>query len=205
MTELNNFKLDVIYALNNSNLYSSYVYKTIYQKSNILHSTENFYPISFYNTSYRFYKYAEINKKLKSQLLIRVNSFKEDFYCVLNRYSGGKVFWGNFSAFLYNFQQYALTPLVMLCFRPNKRIYRDKEFYEKDFKFFINFEIFDNPDYKKIVTYYQKIIIPLCKLHNIEIIMGDTKLFEKMFIHTISEDNIQEPEIVTEVLNELLE
>ena len=91
----------------------------------------------------------------------------------------------------------------MLCYRPNKRIYHSNTFYEKDFKFFVNLEIFKNTDYKKIVTYFQKTVVPLCIMHNIEIVMGDTKLFEKNFIHTISDSNIQMDEVFEEVLNEL--
>ena len=200
MDEIINFKHDIIYTLNNRTQYSSYDYYNL-KYPDIYHSTKNFYPISLYNLDNRFYEYPKVNQVLKKGLFLNIEKLNMDYYHKIRGYSSyGAYYWGNFSAFTV---QKSFTPLIMLCFRPSKRIYTDKVFYEKDFKFFINSEIFANTDYKKLVTYFQKVVIPLCTMHKIQIVMGNTKDFEDMFIHTVSDINMTEKEVLDEVLNEL--
>jgi hypothetical protein len=199
MEEINNFQFYVIYTLNNIPDYISYIYRnTKYQT--VYHDSCKFYPISLYAPMWDTYKFPEINRTLKSGLFQGTEKLNNFFYYIINRYTGHKIIWGNFSVF--EFKDY-IKPLIMLCFRPNERIYKLREFYEKDFKFFIHYEVFKNPYYKKLVTFCMKTVIPLCTLHNIEIVIGDTKLFESEFIHTISEENIVKEEFLYEVLNEL--
>ena len=199
MDEIINFKRYIIYTLNNRTQYSSYVYNNL-KYPDIYHSTKNFYPISLYDFNKRFYEFPKVNQVLKKDLFSSIEKLNTDYYHRSRGYSSYGIHWGNFSAFTV---QKSFTPLIMLCFRPSKRIYTDKVFYEKDFKFFINSEIFANTDYKKLVTYFQKVVIPLCSMHKIQIVMGNTKDFEDMFIHTVSDINMTEKEVLDEVLNEL--
>ena len=199
MDEITNFKHDIIYTLNNRTQDSSYVYSSL-KYPDIYHSTKNFYPISLYDFNQRLYEYLKVNRVLKKGLFLGIEKLNMDYYHPIKGYSYHSIHWGNFSAFTV---QKSFTPLIMLCFRPSKRIYTDKVFYEKDFKFFINSEIFVNTDYKKLVIYFQKVVIPLCSMHKIQIVMGNTKDFEDMFIHTVSDINMTEKEVLDEVLNEL--
>lgn len=200
MDEIINFKHDIIYTLNNRAQYSSYVYYDL-KYPDIYHSTKNFYPISLYNFDKRLYEYPKVNRVLKKGLFSSIEKLNMDYYHHFKSYASyGTHCWGNFSAFTV---RKSFIPLIMLCFRPSKRIYTDKVFYEKDFKFFINNEIFADIDYKKLVTYFQKVVIPLCSIHKIQIVMGNTKDFEDMFIHTVSDTNMTEKKVLDEVLNEL--
>ena len=200
MNKIINFKHDIIYTLNNRVQYGSYIYKVL-NYPDIYHSTKNFYPLSLYDSNQRLYVYPKVNRVLKKGLFSDIEKLNMDYHHQIRGYSYHNIHcWGNFSAFTV---QKSFTPLIMLCFRPSKRIYTDKVFYEKDFKFFINNEIFANIDYKKLVTYFQKVVIPLCSIHKIQIVMGNTKDFEDMFIHTVSDTNMTEKKILDEVLNEL--